>query len=218
MNKLNSPIVILCLIIATLFNSVMSISTFIQNKNKHDNNTKNESSISVDSNITETTIDSNEPIENDQCSFIVSNTTLSENGYAKLDIDELYNRAYSSSTNIESIKDAYMGSLYWTILHGCNCKRMYSISCRNDGCSITVDDNTILYNADIGKNIIEQFKTQKKLTADILVNMYETDSGRIVGEPVDLPEFVIAQVNENYDVTSIYEMDSNLSNYLHSLT
>ena len=37
MNKLNSPIVILCLIIATLFNSILSVDTFIQNKN--DNNT-----------------------------------------------------------------------------------------------------------------------------------------------------------------------------------
>lgn len=217
MNKLNSPIVILCLIIATLINSILSVSTFIQNKNKHDNNMKNESSVAVDTDITETTINSNESIENDDFHIVVYDTTLpSLDNLTEMNIHELYDIAYSSYTDIESIKDAYMGELYWAIpLHY---KRMYSVSCRNDGCSITVDDNTILYNADIGKNIIEQFKTQKKLTADILVNMYETDSGRIVGEPVDLPEFVMAQFNENGNITSIYEMDSNLSNYLHSLT
>lgn len=106
MNKLNSPIVILCLIIATLFNSILSVNTFIQNKNKHDNNTKNESSIAVDTDITETTINSNEPIENDHLSFTVYNTTLPAEGWdKKMNIYELYDVAYRDNTNIESIKD-----------------------------------------------------------------------------------------------------------------
>lgn len=204
MNRLNSPIVILCLIIATVFNSVMLISTFIQNKNKQDNNIKNESSVAVDTDITETTINSNEPVENDNFRILVFNTTTPDPYLSSSILDMcLY------STNIE---DAYMKEIYDVI-------RQYrtpvgSVSCRNDGCSISFDNNTVVYNADVSKNIIEQFKTQKKLTADMLVNIYETDNGRIVGEALDLPEFVFILDGD----ASIYEMDSNLFNYLYSLT
>lgn len=187
MNKLNSPIVILCLIIATLINSILSVSTFIQNKN--------------DNNIADTY----------DTTFIIYCTEKNNNSndwqntltYNNNDTEEQNLFILCANVQIYGYQ-AYKVSIR-------NNPKECSICGKSKDTGMIVEQ---LYTGELVKYLIDKFKIQNTITIDTVTETQNVN-GHIKRTFKPLPLYMIMKIDKNGN-TSWYTIEDELLNNLKS--
>ena len=211
MNKLNSPVVILALIILSVCNMLLSISILTKIKNGNE------------------IVDDADSDNKEQSEKATESTTKGKNENLNLTIYDTSGNKYNSNWQAE-YKYNYNDSKENNFIYRCyniqnSCDALYSVSCNDEQCLLhiyNIDSNgnshleDKLYSAEVSKNIIDKFESQEEIITDTLIAETETENGQIVMEFKTLPSYVIIKTEGNKP-TNCYYIDDEFLNYINSL-
>lgn len=227
MNKLNSPIVILCLIIATLISSILSVISF----NKI--NTTETITTNPTADIDINTDDLTEPFQQVYTNFTIIDTRQYGINVVEGNSDEVIRYKYVTWDDYEYSDveyDKIFNELFSHIIRGC---RRICVSCTDVQCEIeersgyVVYPPTKIYSSDISATILDKLKNQQRneeeIVSETLIERFETSTGQIIYDVKEIPRYVLV-VNDSNELvelynshTHIYTIDEDLFEYISSL-
>ena len=214
LKNLCNPIVILALIILSIANLLLSITIIMNNKKSNRTIEKSVTSVEED-NSNDLKNNSEISVKSEKINFTVFDTT--RNIYSPIK-DEKYSYNLSKEENIRNL-----------CFRITTCDQLCSISCQDKECLFNIphqdslgnstSPESKLFSEEIAKNISNKFAQQKEMTIDSFISESENDSGQIIMEFNELPQYIImVDYNQQYaQEYHCYFIDDDFLNYINSL-